>query len=47
MERDGRIVQSILGYKYNPEKDTLQISNIEVDHSANTKRRVGPNSESF
>lgn len=47
MERDSSIVQSTLGYKYNPEKDTLQISNMEVDHSVNTKRRVVPNSECF
>ena len=46
MEKDNRIVQrgsdleKVLGYKYDPKTDILQISNMEVDQSVKTKRGV-------
>ena len=42
--KDNRIVQhasnveKVLGYKYNPKRDTLQISNMEVNQKVKTKR---------
>ena len=33
-------VEKVLGYKYNPKRDTLQISNMEVNQNVKTKRGV-------
>ena len=46
MKKDSRIVQhasdveKVLSYKYNPKRDTLQISNMEVNQNVKTKRGV-------
>ena len=33
-------MEKVLGYKYNPKRDTLQISNMEVNQNVKTKRGV-------
>ena len=46
MIKDDRIAdhgcefENVLGYKYNPNRDTLHISNKEVLQEANTKRKI-------
>ena len=46
MIKDNRIVEhgckfeNVLGYKYNPNRDTLHISNKEVLQEANIKRKI-------